>query len=76
MGSFLAWARIMFVRGGYFWRHKMKDFTLGGIYCKCSARMHCKGKPVRIYEYTRDKQKCPNCGRKRQVLVAKDAKVY
>ncbi len=42
----------------------MKHFTLGYIYCKCSIRMHCQGKSIRIYEHTRDKQKCPNCGKK------------
>ena len=26
----------------------MKDYSAGRIFCKCSTRMHCNGKPVQI----------------------------
>lgn len=48
----------------------MKDYTAGRIFCRCSARMHLRGKPVQMYEYTQRRQKCPNCGRLRKVKVA------
>lgn len=47
----------------------MKNFTPGHIICKCSARMHCRGKSIRIYEHTPDRAKCPNCGKLRPVMV-------
>lgn len=51
----------------------MKHFTHGRIFCKCSARMHCRGKEIRIYKDTPRIQPCPNCGSNRKVefLTAK-----
>ena len=47
----------------------MKGYTVGRIFCKCSVRMHIRGKAVKIYENTPSKQKCPNCGKLRKVMV-------
>ncbi len=47
----------------------MKGYTPGRIFCKCSARMHCKGKAIQVYEHTPDRKSCPNCGRKRKIMV-------
>ena len=47
----------------------MKHFTAGRIFCKCSARMNCTGKAVRIYESTTEHKSCPNCGRDCQVMI-------
>ena len=51
----------------------MKDYTAGWIFCKCSTRMHVKGKHIRVYEYTNRRQKCPNCGRQRKVMIVAGA---
>jgi hypothetical protein len=40
----------------------MKDYTLGIIRCRCSNLMRI-GKQVKIYQYTRKRKKCPNCGK-------------
>lgn len=47
----------------------MKDFSIGHIFHKCSTRMHCRGKIVKMYEHTAMRQKCPNCGKLRKVKV-------
>lgn len=49
----------------------MKDYTVGRIFCGCSIRMHCRGKLIKIYENTYKKQRCPNCGKKRKIMVTK-----
>lgn len=46
----------------------MKDFDLAYIFCRCSIRMHCRGKAIRVYENTPMKHKCPNCGKKRKLM--------
>ena len=50
---------------------EMKNYTTGRIYCNCSTRMHCRGKAVKIYENTSEKQKCPNCKKLRRAMVKK-----
>ena len=47
----------------------MKAYAAGRIFCKCSVRMHCRGKTVQIYEDTPKRKKCPNCGRMRRIMV-------
>ena len=48
----------------------MKDFSDTVIFCKCSGRMHCKGKHFKHYEFSPLRRKCPNCGKKRRVMEA------
>ncbi len=52
----------------------MKHYTAGRIFCKCSARMNCMGKAVKIYEKTGDKKPCPNCGRDCRVMITSKKK--
>lgn len=47
----------------------MKDYVAGRIFCKCSARMHCRGRHVQIYERTPKRKECPNCGQLCKVMV-------
>ncbi len=49
----------------------MKHYTAGYIFCKCSTRMHCKGKLIKIHEYTPKRKKCPNCGKLCKLYVKK-----
>ncbi len=46
----------------------MKHFTIGKIFCRCSARMGL-GKIIRIYEKTANRKRCPNCDKLRMVMV-------
>jgi len=50
----------------------MKDYKPGIIRCRCSNLMRI-GKQIKIYEYTPDRKRCPNCNKnlKVQRLVKK-----
>ena len=48
----------------------MKNYTLCIIRCECSHEMR-KGKLIKTYEYTSEKRKCPNCGKKRMLQIVK-----
>lgn len=48
----------------------MKDYRLGVINCKCSARMHCRGELFRVYKCTSAIRACPNCGKQCRVFYA------
>jgi len=48
----------------------MKHFTIGKIFCRCSARM-ARGCIIRIFEKTPNRKCCPNCGKLRTVMVKK-----
>ena len=47
----------------------MKDYEDVVIFCRCSARMHTRGKHFRQYENSPHERKCPNCGKIRRTMV-------
>lgn len=48
----------------------MKDYTDVAIICRCSARMHCKGKHFQQYKDSPIDRTCPNCGKVHLVRAA------
>ena len=53
----------------------MKDYKAGLIRCKCSHAMR-RGKLIKIYEYTPEQKRCPNCNKNlRMLLLEKKVKV-
>lgn len=51
-------------------RSDMKDYRVGIICCRCSNLMRI-GKVVKIYEYTPDRKRCPNCNKNLRILLRK-----
>lgn len=52
----------------------MKDYKAGLIQCKCSHAMR-RGKLIKIYEYTPERKRCPNCNKNLRILVRKKVEV-
>jgi len=52
----------------------MKDYTDVVIFCRCSVRMHTRGKHFQQYEHSPKRRKCPNCGKMRKLMIAKKEK--
>lgn len=48
----------------------MKDYSIYRLICKCSARMHSRGKLIKMYGKSKVAH-CPNC-RKRYMIERRD----
>ncbi len=52
----------------------MKDYKAGLVRHKCSHVMR-KGKHVKVYQYTPERKRCPNCGKNISILIRGKTKV-